>query len=194
MAARPPSLGDGQKADYVLSRMEVALPPNRREIVATVERLLNEGGVQKLVVEVNRPIQVTRLVDASTSLPPEETPPDDFWGLVRNGRMEELKAGTELDPYRLLFTAFQSISLRKLKSKVLFIHSFAQLRSWLRVDANYPVDQVFGVDTAPNSDIPEDAVILAGTSYDELDATNTIGIRIPVDMVGYKVVDLRKIP
>lgn len=171
--------------------MEVALPPTRRDIVATVERLLNEGGVQKLVVEVNRPIQVTRLVDVSTALPPEETPPDDLWGQIRNGRMEEMKPKPGMDAYRLLFSAFQSITTRKLKPKILFAHSAAQLRAWLGVDGMFPIDMIFGIETATQPGIPEDAVILAGTSYDELDPTNTLGIRIPVDQADAKVVGLK---
>lgn len=192
MTNRPPSIGDGEKPNYVLSRSEVSLPPNRKEVVATVERLLNEGGIQKLVIEVGRPIQVTRLVDSATYAPPEEAPPDDFWGQVRNGRMEELRAASN-DSYRLLFQAFQLLTTRKLKPKILFIHSYARLRAWLQVDSIFPVDVVFGVETALQQDIPEDAVILAGVSYDELDTTNTIGIRIPVDVdENAKVVDLKR--
>lgn len=190
---RPPSIGDGEKSSFVLSRSEVALPPTRREVVATVERLLNEGGVQKLVVEVGRPIQVSRLVDAATYMPPEEAPPDDFWGQIRNGRMEELKVKPGLDAYRLLFAAFQSITVRKLKPKMLFVRTFSNLRAWLGVDDMFPVDIVFGLDVATQSDVPEDAVIIAGTSYDEADTTNTIGIRIPVDYTA-QVVDMRRRP
>jgi hypothetical protein len=191
-APRPPSIGDGEKAEYALSRVEVTLPSTRREVIATVERLLNEGGVQKLVVEVGRPIQVTRLVDKSSMLPPEEAPPDDFWNQVRNGRMEEMQLLSNKDGLRHLFHAFQLITARKLRPKVLFIHDWTQLRNWLGVDDMFPVDVVFGIDAMIQKDIPEDAVILTGTSYDETDITNTIGIRIPVELDAVKVVNLKR--
>lgn len=187
---RPPSIGDTEKAEYVLSRTEVPLPGTRREVVATVERLLNEGGVQKLVVEVGRPIQVSRLVDKSSYLPPQETPPDDFWGLVRNGRIEELavKSAWGDDAYKVLFHSFAAIATRKLKPKVLFVHHYDQLRKWLGVDDIFPVEQIFGIEVALQRDVPEDAVILAATSYDEADTTNTLGIRIPVEIAERKKV------
>ena len=189
---RPPSIGDGDKAEYVLSRVEVSLPSTRREVIATVERLLNEGGVQKLVVEVGRPIQVTRLVDKGSMLPPEEAPPDDFWNQIRNGRMEEMNYLSNKDGLYHLFHASQVITTRKLKPKVLFIHDWTQLRTWLGVDDMFPVDMIFGIEAAVHKDIPEDAVILAGTSYDETDVANTLGIRIPVELNAVKVVNLKR--
>jgi hypothetical protein len=192
MPAKPPSIGDGDKTEYALSRLEVALPTSRREVIATVERLLNEGGVQKLVVEVGRPIQVTRLVDKGSMLPPEEAPPDDFWNQVRNGRMEEMKYLPNKDGLHHLFHASQIITTRKLRPRVLFIHDWTQLRAWLSVDDMFPVDMLFGIEASIQKDIPEDAVILAGTSYDEADVTNTLGIRIPVELNAVKVLNLKR--
>lgn len=179
----PPSLGDNARQELVLTRFEVPLPAGRKDIVSAFEGILNKGGVQKITVEVGRPIQVSRLVNKDSADIPIEAPPDDFWNQVRNGRLEEMKLKS-FDSYELLFHACAWMTSRKLKPRILFCHDNKQLRQWLKVDDGlFPVDYVFGIETARQPDVPEDAVILAGTGFDETDVASTLGIRIPVETV-----------
>jgi hypothetical protein len=184
----PPSLGDVEKPELMLTRFEVPLPSTRREIVAAFESILNQGGVQKVVVEVKRPIQVSKFVDKNGMEAPVDAPQDDFWNQVRNGRMEEFRAGTT-NPYELVFNAFSSMTTRKLRPKILYYHNETQLRAWLGLSELFPIDFAFGIETAKQADIPEDAVVLAGTGLDETDPTNTLGIRIPVEVRAYERTD-----
>jgi hypothetical protein len=179
--SRPPSLGDVDKPELVLARLEVPLPETRRDIVMTFESILNQGGVQKVVVEVGKPIQVSKLVNKNGMEAPLEAPEDDFWNQVRNGRMEELEE-PGANGYETLFLAFSSLTIRRLKPKIVFCHDFSQLRRWLKLDDIYPVDFLFGIEAVEQIDIPEDAVIVAGTGQDESDPASTVGIRVPVDM------------
>ena len=58
MADAQQSLGDQPKPDLVLSRFTEPLPSGRREIVAKFESILNRGGVQKVTVQIGKPIEV----------------------------------------------------------------------------------------------------------------------------------------
>ena len=179
--SNPLSLGDVDKPELVLARLEVPLPTTRRDIVMAFESILNQGGVQKVVVEIGKAIQISKLVNKNGLEAPIEAPQDDFWNQVRNGRMEELEEpGTT--GYETLFLAFSSLTIRRLRPKVIFCHNYAQLRRWLKLDDIYPVDFLFGLETTEQQDVPEDAVIIAGTGADETDPANTIGIRVPVDI------------
>jgi hypothetical protein len=179
----PPSLGDTGHVEYALSRFEVPLPESRKEKVAAFETLLNQGGVQKLVFEIGRPIQVTKLVNKDElSTAPPEAPADDLWKQVRNSRMEELlhKPVGE-DPCRTLLHAFSDLADYKLKPLMLFCHDHVQLKKWLQLPEKWNVDTLYGVETSPQPDIPEDAVILVGISFDE-NYESLLGMRIPVDI------------
>ena len=162
------------------------MPKTRREVVAAFSSILDRGGVQKVVVEVGRPIQVVQLVDKSMATPPMETPIDDLWGAVRNAKLEELsvpkgKDGAVLDGYQTLFYGFARLAEMKLKPKALFIHHYGQAREWLKLSADFPLEFIYGVEVGLESDVPEDAVILVGMSWDENPMSAT-GLRVPVDV------------
>lgn len=179
--SRPRSLGDVEKPDLTLVRFEVPLPDSRREIISAFESILNQGGIQKVTVEIGRPIQVAKLVPADGSEPPIEAPSHDLWSQVHNGRMEELESPGATG-YETLFIAFSSLTIRKLKPKAIFCHSFSHIRRWLKLDDIFPVDFLYGLEAVALPDIPEDAIIIVGTGFDESDPANTIGIRVPVDV------------
>jgi hypothetical protein len=190
MSRLPPSLGESALPDLVLSRYEVPLPPTRQELVAAIETILNGNGVQKMVVEVGHPIQVSQLVNRSMAEPPKEyIPSDDLWGQMRNGeRLQELTIqrlpdGSLPDGYRALFFAFDELFRKKLKPLRIFYHNENQLRSWLSLSASYPLNlhNIYGVSTADHLDVPEDAIILVGIAHDENPETLT-GLRVPVDL------------
>lgn len=181
-AAPPPSIGDGDKAEYVLSREEHILPKTRKEVVARIETLLGQGGVQKLIVEVGRPMQLFRLVhkDEYTS-PPPELPADDVWNQLRNGKLEDLDAKSSLSPHQLLFFAFDQVVKLRLKPLQFFIADEKLVRRWLKLEENYALRQMFGVDVSMVKEVPRDCVVLAAGSHDALNP-DVYGVRIPVDL------------
>lgn len=186
MGKLPPSIGDSN-LDLVLTRYEEAMPKTRREVVAAFSSILDRGGVQKVTVEVGRPIQVVQLVDKSMAVPPAEAPSDDLWGVVRNFKMDEIsiqrsESGKVLDAYQTLFYALSFLTNRKLKPQALFCHDYGQLRKWLRLPSTFPLEFLYGVETGQHLDVPEDAIVLVGISYDENPNTTT-GFRVPVDIL-----------
>lgn len=193
LMSKPQGIGEMKTSgEWKHVHFEMPLPGTRKEVVESFSDILNLGGVQKVVVELGKPIAVDRIVDAKTDvfLPPApEDVPDDFWGLVRNGRIEQMQHFVNKDGYVHLFEAFALITARKLRPRILFVHDHAQLRQWLELSETFPVDYVFGVETAKQPDIPDDAVILAAVGTDEAPA---LGIRIPVDMPGASVTPLKK--
>lgn len=186
MSDVPPSLGEALKPDLVLTRYSEPLPGARREIVAKFESILNRGGIQKVTVAIGKPIEVVQLVDKATMAPPMETPADDLWDLVRNGKMDELRIPNMYslpDAYELLFHAFIELEKRSLKARMLFVHDTGMLRAWLRLPENFTVPSVYGVEVAWQAGAPEDGVILVGVPYDEENTQDILGLRIPVDMI-----------
>lgn len=194
MAEMPQSLGDVPKPDLVLARFKEPLPSGRREIVAKFEGILNRGGVQKVTVELGKPIEIVQFVDKSTMTPPLETPSEDLWDLVRNTALEELRVANSYalpDAYELLFHAFAALDKRRMKARMLFVHDYKLLRAWLRLDDGVKVPTVYGVETAVQAGAPEDAVILVGLPLDESNVQDALGLRIPADLPPEVVVPIK---
>jgi hypothetical protein len=185
MADVPQSLGDQPKPDLVLTRFTEPLPGGRREIIAKFESILSRGGVQKVTIALGKPIEIVQLVDKSSMLPPVESPADDLWDVVRSSNLEELRIADMYsipDAYELLFHAFAYLDRRKLRARMLFVHDYPLLRTWLRLPETANVDAVYGVETAKQAHAPEDAVILVGVPYDEDNIQDILGLRVPVDV------------
>jgi hypothetical protein len=190
--SKPPSIGDAAP-EFVLSRYEEPLPETRREVVTLFSSILNRGGVQKVTIELGRPIQVVQLVDKSMAVPPTEAPVDELWAAIHNSKMEEFlvpenmklwMTGTKSEKwssFMTLFFAFAELSGKDLKPKALFCHDYGQLQQWLYLPDRFRVSSVFGIDAKEEADVPEDAVILAGVPQDE-NYLNTVGLRVPVDL------------
>jgi hypothetical protein len=185
MTTKPVGLGDSSAAQYSLARHEVPLPGSRKEIITAFESIVGQGGVQKVIVELGKPIQYYQLVSSALGLPPEDVLPDDIWLQIRNNEILNVQ---EIDSVNstslsLLFSGCAFLSDRRLKPIRLFCHDLTQLRDWLGLGANSKVDYVMGIETVAHPDVPEDAVILAGIALDD-DPNTTIGIRLPVDLPG----------
>jgi hypothetical protein len=185
MTTKPVGLGDSSAAQYSLARHEVPLPGSRKEIITAFESIVSQGGVQKVIVELGKPIQYYQLVSTDLGLPPVELPPDDVWLQIRNNEVVNVGAVDSVNStsLSLLFSGCSYLTERRLKPIRLFCHDLTQLRDWLGLSAIANVDYVMGVETATHPDVPEDAVILAGVAQDD-DPTTVIGIRLPVDLPG----------
>lgn len=183
-----PSLGDKEPTEYVLVRTEEPLPKGRKELVARFENILSRGGVQKVVIELGRPIQISQLVDRSQApAAPEQLSDDDLWARAYNKEFEALTVtapsfGTvDFEPYASLFHAFHSLTTRRLVVKAVYVHHYGALREWLGLGPAFSLEQVFGVDVAVNAEMPEDGVLLVGVSPDPADTETAVGLLVRMD-------------
>lgn len=160
-----PSLGDSS-AQMQKVQETFPLPGNRKELVIAFERILNLGGVQKVVVDRTAPIKVTRLVMAPPSAGevPEELQDDDIVSAARNVEMEEFSFIENLSPFEYLYHAFHTLSLRKLKARTMVVASITALQKWLK--ANY-VSEVYGIEVREHKEIPEGVLLLVATGADD---------------------------
>lgn len=160
-----PSLGD-TSASMRKVQESFPLPASRKEIIVAFERILNLGGVQKVVVELSAPIKVTRLVVAlpDAGEVPEELQDDDIVSAARNVEMEEFSFIENLSPFEYLYHAFHALSLRKLRAKAMVVASITALQKWLK--ANY-VSEVYGIDVREHKEIPEGVLLLVATGADD---------------------------
>ncbi len=189
----PPSLGDETETEFLLQHEEHPLPGSRKEIVARIETLLGAGGVQKLVIELGRPMHLYRLVKKEDfSKPPEDLPADDLWLRVRNGRVVEVNPPDARDAYQSLFFAFDALRSMKLKPEKLFVQTLPQLRKWMKLASSFGLSEVYGVAIEEQPNIPDDCVILVGVSYDEANTQDTTGLRVPMDDTPDKVIPLKE--
>jgi hypothetical protein len=185
--ASPPGLGDTKTPEFQLRTEEHALPlGGRKELIARIETLLTAGGVQKLVVERDRPIKLWRLVPKNElDQAPPELPADDLWNRLHNGEMQEMEtisgaAPGVVGPVALLH-AFHLVQKRSMRPAVLFTPALKTLRRWCGLPKDFDVSTLFGVEVAAQADLPTDASILVATSFDELNY-DVFGIRIPMDL------------
>jgi hypothetical protein len=82
-----PSIGYNN-SKLTLVQEFVQLPKSRKEIISTIGTILEKGGVQKLVVEIGKPISVSRLLKEISSLSedpgiPKDIIDDDLMSAVR---------------------------------------------------------------------------------------------------------------
>jgi hypothetical protein len=184
-AARPTGLGDVEPASYVLARFEEPLPKTRKELVARIENILGRGGVQKLVVELGRPIQISQMVDANQAPPPKEAlPPDDLWARAYNNDLVHLDHEMKVrdpQPYVQIFQVFTELAVRKMKPKMFYCLDHKRVREWLGHGPLFKLDTLYGIDLVQTSEMPDDGLLLVGTSYDELD-DSVVGLLIRMDL------------
>lgn len=172
-----PSLGD---ASATMRKVQESfpLPTSRKEIIVAFERILNLGGVQKVVVELSTPIKVTRLMVAPPDAGdvPEELQDDDIVSAARNVEMEEFFFSEVLSPYEYLFRAFQQLSARKLKARTVVVNSVPALQKWLKSTV---VSEVFGVEVRAHKEIPDGILLLVAAPADDLE---TIAFSLKLEM------------
>ena len=176
---RPRSLGEDQ--DLVLVKVELPMPPTRQELFTTLSSVISSGGVQRLLVEVGKPIQVSRLVEKNFAddLPsPVEEPATDLWNQVTNSTMEEFMAAPDWSPFEVLFHAFNQLQDLGLVQRTLYAHDPSVLKIWL--GQKKALDHVFGAQIIYSKDVPEDATVLAGMAEGDLEGG--LGLRLPLDL------------
>ena len=183
--ARPPSLGD-DKAELVLVRDSKPLPKTRTDILTEVSHIFALGGVQRVIIEVGKPLLFDRLVPKTEEVDnevTEEIPADavDLYGAMRNNELLnfELKFGA-MSGHEALFKAWRLLSARKLAAKGFLISNLAALREWLDLGEQDSVEDIYGVPVFKHEEIPADVIILVAVDATDLESVK-LSLRITLD-------------
>lgn len=179
MSNKPASLGDS-KVQYKRVQETEALPESRAGIVAKFERILDSGGVQKVVVELGHPIKVERLVKVGDIGDVPEIQDDDWMNAIRNGELEEFQSNLK-NPFAYLFQAFHLLSQKRLRPRIILIHDIKELKVWLGLDSFIDVRELYGVEVKAHPDVPDFSGILVAADADEPDGVS-FSIRLSFDI------------
>lgn len=142
------------------------LPRNRKDLIIAVEKILELGKVQKLVVEVGQPIKYSRISSENSGVP-EEAREKDLFSNIRQAEMIDLSGEKDVPFLSMLFKAFSALSARRLKPALLAVSNTKALRTSLGVDVLFDLSSVFGVPVSVLGDIPGDVILLCGTREDD---------------------------
>ena len=177
----PVSIGDEtEEKKFKLVTQQVPMPPGgRKGLISLIERIVSAGGVQKLTVQVGKPLSVTKAVqsDAVPDLP-EATLDDDLASAARNAPMEEFLFEDGLNPFEYLFRVFHRLSAERAVGKALMVPQKKQLADWLGQKPNV-VDEVFGIPVLEHKSIPDGAALLIGAFADDMESVK-ISLRLDI--------------
>lgn len=165
MAELPPSLGDDAKAKLRLSHEESPLPSTRKEIVSRFEAILNQGGVQKVVIEIGKPIKVARYVKEGADI--QSLREEELFAEARNAPMEEFVSDAGLPFHEYLFKAFHIVMQKRLKPRAFLVSNEKVLRTNLGVDSLWDLSHVYGIDVVKAPEVPPDVLLLTATADGE---------------------------
>lgn len=182
MTSRPASLGADEAPEYKKTWEMHELPKNRQGILAAIESILKPGGVQKLVLEVGKPIRVSRMVPAS-AVPddlPAELIDNDIYAAARNTEIGSVEK--EKDPFSQLYKAFFVLADRGSKPRAIIVPQLSQFFLWLGRPQS---KRVFGVDIITNKDVPDETALLVGADQDDEEVIN-YSVRFELDVPGIK--------
>ena len=183
---KPTGLGDEPVNAYKTIHESFPLPEGgRKGLLALIERVLSVGGVQKLVLEFNKPIQLWRMVKKAevSEEVPDELLDDDLMGAVRNSPMEEFVfsdlEALKMSVYEYLFQAFALIDERHSVAKALMVSSQSEAQAWFGLTKK--VTSAFGVAVIPHKEIPDGGALLVACQPDD-PAVITFSLRLDVNL------------
>ena len=161
---KPVGLGE-EKADLVLVREEVPRPPGRQDLLKTISAVLGMGAVQKLVLDISKPIQYWRLVPKPPDMPevPEEVVEEDLYKLARAAEVEEFVPVVAESRLKYLGDAINELTDRGLQPKAFIVKSRASFCTWAGWSSR---KTILGLDVVSSGELPEDAVLLVGANED----------------------------
>lgn len=154
----------------------------RKAIVTEVERILNLGGVDRLLVVSKGPsIQVERFVlNDGIPSPPMEVA-DDLYAASRNAPVEDVAVALNATALETFFRACALLTQKRLKPKALLVKSKHDLRRALVVDQFFPLDEVNCVPVQENAALPSETALLCASPDDGTFELVTLSVRIPLD-------------
>jgi hypothetical protein len=163
----PPSIGDKLRSNLKLVIEEFPLPNTRNEVLATIKRALEQGGVQKLQLQIGAPIKIHRYVKADDLGPVKELVDENIFKAAMNALVEESALDQAADGFRVLFEAFQTISQKGVVPKAVIVPNFSILKKWLRLPQTYNLRDLFGVEITTHDEVPDDVGLIACTAPDD---------------------------
>lgn len=175
----PASLGDEKGAQFRIIADERPLPNNRKEIISSVESILGLGGVQKLVIELHKPIKFFRAVVGDVNEIPSEILDDEEFANVRNAEIQEFLNITTISTHEHIFKGFQYLTQKRLKARSFLYNSPLILRSALGLDAHTAITELFGVNAIQSDEVPADVLLLSATRYGEEEIVFTLRMLLP---------------
>lgn len=175
MAANNPE-GIGGKR-FTVSREVHPLPGNRRDLFLMLEKLIQTGGVKKLVVEQNQPIKVQRWVEAEDG--PDQPPSEDSPMLERamSGELAALSPPDHLDCFERLYLGFSAVSRRGMNPVAVIVRSETHIRDWMDLDATADVEKVYAVPLVTDNEMPDDSILVVSANED---GDSFFSVRIPM--------------
>lgn len=165
----PPAIGDAPEVQYKLIKESETLPDNRKAIVSTFEKILQRGGVQKVVVQLGKPIEVFRNVQKleEDETVPEEVLEQDLFNAARNAEMTPFSPPSEeVHPLEYVRLAFGLFSRSRLKPKAFLIHQWKELFEWLGID-HTDAGEIFGVPVYQHQEMPDRAMLFMASHFDD---------------------------
>jgi hypothetical protein len=117
---------------------------------------------------------------------PQELVDDDLFMAARNAEMEDfvpkpmVGKRDKQGPFETLFFAFDVLARRRLRAKALLVHTYQDLKSWLMVDTNQDVSEIFGLEVRPQKDVPDGVALIVATRWDDPD-TVVFSLRLGMD-------------
>jgi hypothetical protein len=178
MAARTESsIGLVPPPGYRLVREEVPMPPSRELRLLEIQSIL-EKNIQRLVVEVGKPIVYFRVVKADEA-GLDEIVEEDLYMQARNAEMEEFppeEAPEEL-PFITIQNAFKELRSKGLKPLAFLIGNAVDTSRWL---FGRPMDiaEIFGVKTVKHGEVPEGGLLLLASNPGEDEVVFSLRIQI----------------
>lgn len=153
-------LGDAPPPGYRLVRELVALPPARSEIVTVLNSILAKN-VQKVVVEVRKPIEVLRLAK-ETEVGPlvEDVASDDLYAMVRNSAMDPVIFVPTAPVLHRLMDLMKRVTEAGLMPVAALCGDLAEVADWLDYPPQF-LSHVMGVPLSVSAEVPPDVLILA---------------------------------
>lgn len=161
MPSKIPSLGEDRPSDLRLKTESRELPPSRKELLNEVEAILGLGKVQKISIEIGRPIVFSRLVEKSMEDPSEEVSEDPF-EVMANNEIEEYSPDHDYDVGELLLRAFAIITQKGMQPESFFVSNLSTLRKSLGVERDWHVDRLFGLPVLRSDHVPDGVLLLTG--------------------------------
>jgi hypothetical protein len=176
----PASIGDEKGERYRIVADERPLPNNRKEVISAVESILSLGHVQKLIVEVHKPIKFFRaVVGEDIDGVPKEILDDEEFANVRNAEIQEFLNITTASFHEHIFKGFQYLTQKRLKARSFLYNNPLILRSAMGLDSHTAITELFGVGAIQSDEVPADVLLLSATRYGEEEIVFTLRMLIP---------------
>lgn len=159
---------------------ERPLPKTRKELVSTFEAILSLGRVQKVVIDISKPIKFFRAVTDDLGEIPEDISENEEFANVRNAEIREFNAkGKDYDLHEHLFLAFQFLTQERLKPKSFLFNSTSNIKVCLGMEAQASLTEIYGIDCVRVDEVPAESLLLSATRHGEEEIILTLRILLP---------------